>query len=194
MAVCDRPVLLAISRVLQCVLLAGMDSSVLVTTASTFLSVIERGAPGRGSSNKPSSRFYAESFAPLANRCSGNLQSLGDSAITQAFVTSEHNPGSHGHGLSRLRAPSQHREFFPLFRGHVEGPGRASDTHTSSMRVSLLLFNVFLTQNTSRVRKQTQCELTDLTTAHWNPGHPGWMGSWYQFSYEPFGLPFPQLK
>src|SRR6516162_19528 len=93
--------------------------------------------------------IYAESFAPLANRCSGNLQSLGDSAITQAFVTSEHNPGSHGHGLSRLRAPSQHREFFPLFRGHVERPGGASDTHTSSMRVSRLLFNVFLTQNTS---------------------------------------------
>src|SRR5262249_41225496 len=47
MADCDNPAFFAISRVLQCVLLAGMDSSVLVTTASTCLSAIERGAPGR---------------------------------------------------------------------------------------------------------------------------------------------------
>ncbi len=46
----------------------------------------------------------------------------------------------------------------------------------------------------SKVRKQTQCELTDLTTARWNPSHPGWLGSWYQFSRQPFGKPFPQLK
>jgi hypothetical protein len=46
----------------------------------------------------------------------------------------------------------------------------------------------------SKVWKQTQCELIDLTLARWNPGHPGWMGSWYQFSREPFGEPFPQLK
>ena len=42
-------------------------------------------------------------------------------------------------------------------------------------------------------RKQTQCELTDLTQARWNPGR-GYMGSWFQDSREPFGTPFPQLK
>jgi hypothetical protein len=56
-AVCDRPVFCAISRVLQCVLLAGIDSSVCVMTASTSASPIARGAPGRGSSRRPSSLF-----------------------------------------------------------------------------------------------------------------------------------------
>ena len=45
----------------------------------------------------------------------------------------------------------------------------------------------------NRERKQTQCELTDLTQARWNPGR-GWMGSWFQVNREPFGKPFPQLK
>src|SRR5579885_484621 len=56
-AVCDSPVLCAIRRLLQCVLLSGIASRVCVTTASTCSSVIERGAPGRGSSSNPSSRF-----------------------------------------------------------------------------------------------------------------------------------------
>jgi hypothetical protein len=56
MAVCDRPVFSAISRLLQCVLFSGIDSRVLVTTSSTCRSVMDRGAPGRGSSNRPSSR------------------------------------------------------------------------------------------------------------------------------------------
>ena len=56
MAVCDRPVCLAIRRVLQCVALAGIDSKVFVITRSTWRSVMVRGAPTRGSSNSPSSR------------------------------------------------------------------------------------------------------------------------------------------
>ena len=46
----------------------------------------------------------------------------------------------------------------------------------------------------SKVRKQSACTLIDLTAAHWSPGHPGYIGSWYQFSREPFGAPFPQLQ
>ena len=46
----------------------------------------------------------------------------------------------------------------------------------------------------SKVRKQTQCELTDLSSADWNPISPGWMGSSYQYSSTPFGAPFPQLQ
>ena len=41
---------------LQCVLFTGIDSSVFVTTSSTCASVIDRGAPGRGSSSNPSRR------------------------------------------------------------------------------------------------------------------------------------------
>src|SRR5215469_8779750 len=44
MAVCERPVFCAIIRVLQWVLWAGIDSSVLVITSSTCESVMDRGA------------------------------------------------------------------------------------------------------------------------------------------------------
>ena len=40
----------------QCVASRGVDSRVSMTTCSTCASVIERGAPGRGSSTSPSSR------------------------------------------------------------------------------------------------------------------------------------------
>src|SRR5579863_1156288 len=56
-AVCDSPVCSAINRLLQCVLFFGIDSKVAVITSSTSSSVMVRGAPGRGSSNSPSSRF-----------------------------------------------------------------------------------------------------------------------------------------
>lgn len=45
----------------------------------------------------------------------------------------------------------------------------------------------------SKVRKQTPCELTDLSTAKWKPASPGWLGSTYQFSRSPLPAPFPQL-
>ena len=51
-----RPNALAISRVLQCVAPRGVVSSVRTITRSIWSSVIVRGAPGRGSSYKPSSR------------------------------------------------------------------------------------------------------------------------------------------
>ncbi len=56
MALWLKPVRLAIARVLQCVAALGFVSRVSVTTRSTWASVIVRGAPGRGSSSRPSSR------------------------------------------------------------------------------------------------------------------------------------------
>jgi hypothetical protein len=53
------PVARAISRVDQWVALVGVSSSVLVITRSTWVSVIVRGAPGRGSSTSPSRRWGA---------------------------------------------------------------------------------------------------------------------------------------
>jgi hypothetical protein len=55
-AVCESAISRAIVRVLQCVALAGTDSSVLAMTASTCASAIVRGAPVRGASSKPSRR------------------------------------------------------------------------------------------------------------------------------------------
>jgi len=50
------PVARASERVLQCVTPGGVVSSVVTTTCSTWSSVTVRGAPGRGSSRRPSSR------------------------------------------------------------------------------------------------------------------------------------------
>jgi hypothetical protein len=50
----------AIPRELQCVLPTGSVSSVAVTTSATFWSVTVRGAPGRGSSRRPSRRLSAK--------------------------------------------------------------------------------------------------------------------------------------
>src|SRR5439155_8498460 len=47
----------AMARVLQCVASRGVFSSVSRTTCSTCSSVIFRGAPGRGSSSSPATRF-----------------------------------------------------------------------------------------------------------------------------------------
>src|SRR6266540_6178918 len=55
----DTPDAFAIERVLQCVAWAGIVSSVLVTTSAILSSPILRGAPGRGSSSRPSKRFPA---------------------------------------------------------------------------------------------------------------------------------------
>jgi len=44
-AMCDSFVAWAMERVLQCVAWGGVDSRVRVTTASTWASVISRGAP-----------------------------------------------------------------------------------------------------------------------------------------------------
>jgi hypothetical protein len=58
MAVWLSPVTLAIDRVDQWVSwLGGGSSRVLVSTCSTWVSVIVRGRPGRGSSARPSSRW-----------------------------------------------------------------------------------------------------------------------------------------
>ena len=54
---CDMPAAAAIDRVDQCVSpVDGASSSVLVTTRSTCSSLSNRGRPGRGSSQSPSSR------------------------------------------------------------------------------------------------------------------------------------------
>jgi hypothetical protein len=59
------PQRLAIPRVLHCVASFGLLSNVSVITRSTSLSLIFRGAPGRGSSSRPSVRFWMKRFRHL---------------------------------------------------------------------------------------------------------------------------------
>jgi len=81
------------SRLLQCVLLTGMDSSVLVITSSTCASLIDRGAPGRGSSSKPSSR--------LTRKRSRHLQTVAPVMCNFLAVAPLLNPSAHA---STIRA------------------------------------------------------------------------------------------
>ena len=61
-----KPDARAIPRDVKCVRPVGSVSSVAVTTSATFWSVTVRGAPGRGSSSKPSSRFSAKRLRQVA--------------------------------------------------------------------------------------------------------------------------------
>src|SRR5712672_2162974 len=62
----DKPEALAIERVLQWVAAAGIVSNVVVTTSAIFSSPILRGAPGRGSSARPSNRLAANRWRQVA--------------------------------------------------------------------------------------------------------------------------------
>ena len=64
-----RPHWRAMARVLQCVASRGVVSKVNVTTRSTAASVTVRGAPGRGSSSNPSSRFATKRLRHLPTVC-----------------------------------------------------------------------------------------------------------------------------
>src|SRR5712692_9194510 len=74
----------AINRVLQCVALEGVDSRVRVITRSTCASLTWRGAPARGSSRSPSSRWVTKRLRhfPTAGRLSFS------SALTTVLVFS----------------------------------------------------------------------------------------------------------
>src|SRR6266849_10637494 len=110
MAVCESPVFSAISRVLQCVLLTGMDSSVWVTTSSTCASVIDRGAPRARLVEQPFEPANPKAFPPFTDRSPGEVQLLSGGAVTQSLGTRQHDASTHRERLDRLRAPSQHRQ------------------------------------------------------------------------------------
>src|SRR5262245_24833242 len=64
-----QPQRAAIARVLQCVASRGLASSVSVTICSTCPSLMWRGAPGRGSSSKPSRRAARNQLRHLPTVC-----------------------------------------------------------------------------------------------------------------------------
>ena len=52
-------------------------------------------------------------------------------SLKQSLIAAEDDASAHCHGLCRLRAMSQHREFFSFLSGEVERFGGTSDTHAS---------------------------------------------------------------
>src|SRR5882757_1409652 len=98
----DKPEALAIERVLQWVAAAGIVSNVVVTTSAIFSSPILRGAPGRGSSARPSSRQAADP------------KLLGDREIGRAIGRQKHNLGPHRVGTRYLPAACPRLKLTPF--------------------------------------------------------------------------------
>src|SRR5437660_1837835 len=119
MAVCDSPVFPAISRLLQWVLLSGIDSSVWVMTSSTSaFGNQSRGARSRFV-QQPFQPTHPKAFPPLTRRRSRDVQLLCDHSVAPSLLTSEHNPGAHRERLGRLWAACQHRQFLFLLWRYV---------------------------------------------------------------------------
>ena len=126
-----------------------MDSSVFVITSSTLASLIDRGAPRRGSSSKPSRRSTRNRSRHLQTVAPVIRKRFATSPLLKSIIAAKYNAGAHGDRLRGLRATRQHRQFLFLLRGHVERFGGASDGHTQVCIGRLYLINVFLTQDTS---------------------------------------------
>ena len=135
---------------LQCVLLTGIDSSVLVITSSTCASLIDRGAPGRGSSSNPSSRFTRKRSRHLQTVAPVMCNFLAAVAVAQSL------------GTRRARSEPAWRSLAPT---SGDAPSIANFSFSSAVTLSgfvgrpmaipqvcahpAALFNVFLTQDTS---------------------------------------------
>src|SRR5712671_1478537 len=89
----DKPEALAIERVLQWVAAAGIVSNVVVTTSAIFSSPILRGAPGRGSSARPSNRLAPNRWRQVATVRRLNPKLRGDRQIGRAISRQKHDLG-----------------------------------------------------------------------------------------------------
>src|SRR6267143_1967871 len=118
----DIPRLLAIDRVDQCVSpLAGFSSRVLTITDSTCSSVMVRAAPGRGSSDKPSSRSRTNLPRHLVTVCG----QIPNRAATSLFV----EPSAHASTIFDRSANAC--EVFAR-RVHRDRVSRSTSDNTSS--------------------------------------------------------------
>jgi hypothetical protein len=116
-------------RVLQCVLLDGIDSSVLVTTSSICRSVILRGAPRAAHQQTIQPRF-SKSFPPFADSRAGNLHFPGDLRVAHPLFTTEHDPSAHRHGLRRLRPTGDHAQFLAILVRNLQRFFGSACAHT----------------------------------------------------------------
>ena len=100
--------------------------------------------------------LHPKSLPPFADRSSGDLQAVRHLAVAQSLSAPKHNAGTHRDRLRGLRATRQHRQFLFLLRVTLSGlVGRpmAIPKYASAP----VLFNVFLTQDTSGTRWRNYC-------------------------------------
>ena len=107
----------ASERVLQCVASGGVVSRVVMTTSSTWSSVTVRGAPGRGSSRRPSSRSRANSTCAIANGRQRQAQTSGHHLVVLPRCASEHDASPSRHLRSGAGLSSQRLELLPFGLG-----------------------------------------------------------------------------
>src|ERR1041385_3606320 len=130
-----KPQAAASERVLQCVAFLGVDSKVIVSTRSTSASLRRRGVPGRGSSNKPSTRLCRKRLRHFANRLLGHSQVFRDRRITLPFGTRQNDASPLGQRLNRLR-PS-----CPLLQSFTFSVAQVQRWYRSSHSYQFLLYN-----------------------------------------------------
>src|SRR5882762_3789127 len=110
----DKPEALAIERVLQWVAAAGIVSNVVVTTSAIFSSPILRGAPGRGSSARPSNRLAANRWRQVATvrRLTPSCAAIARLVVPSA--AEKHDLGTHRVSTRDLPATCPRLKLTPL--------------------------------------------------------------------------------
>ncbi len=108
-AVCDSPLALAILQRLQCVASRGFSCSVLAITGAIWLSLIVRGAPGRGSAQFPCGLRR-------------DAQLPGNILVGPIPLTGRHDPRSHRQRPRGLLPPSAFQQPLVLFRDQHDRP------------------------------------------------------------------------
>src|SRR6476646_1410825 len=139
MAFCDRPVSSAIRRVLQCVLLAGIDSNVFVMTSSILLIGDFARCTDSRLIQQAIQPKLSKPFPPLTDGRAGDVQLPGGLRVAHPFPTTEHDPGTHRHGLRRLRPPRQHAQFRAILSADFQWFLGATCTHTQVCSPPILM-------------------------------------------------------
>ena len=123
---------LAIERVLQCVAPAGIVSKVCTTTRSTSSSPIVRGAPGRGSSSKPSqpSRRKRRRHLPTVPRVVPSSPATSRPLLPAAV--SQHDPRPQDQRLSSLGPSHPALQLLPLSLRQIWNLSRVVVRHSRS--------------------------------------------------------------
>ena len=80
---------------------------------------------------------------PLTDCGAGDVQLARDLGIAHPLLTTQHDPGSQGHSLSRLWPASDHAQLFPICSGNFQRLLGATCAHTQVCAASLTYSRYF---------------------------------------------------
>ena len=119
---------LARSRVDQCVASVGLSSSVRTITASTSSSLIERGAPGRGSSGSPSRPRSMNRLRHFTTVAWLHPDLVGHLVVRQPVRGEQHDPRPLRDRMRRLRPLRPPHQHLPILVRHRQQRLRTTTT------------------------------------------------------------------